>query len=329
MTLAEVLAALTRPGGVSGSELAAQFGVTRAAVWKRIAALREAGLDIEAVAGHGYRLAAPLDLLDAAAIEGAMPAAARALLSGLRIDTEIDSTSSALLRAAPAGAASGTVQLAESQTAGRGRRDRAWQSPIAANLYLSVLWRFDEGLAALGGLSIAAGVAVANALQGLGLRDVALKWPNDLVVGSRKLGGLLIDAAGDWAGPCHAVIGVGLNVRMPAAVGARIDQPWIDLAGALAPRAAPSRSALAGALLGELLPALSRFSREGLASFVEHFARLDALRDRAILVHAGEHPWPATALGLAPDGRLRVRDASGIEHRLAAAEVSVRPTIGA
>jgi BirA family biotin operon repressor/biotin-[acetyl-CoA-carboxylase] ligase len=329
MTLAEVLAALARPGGVSGSELAARFGVTRAAVWKRIAALREAGLEIEALPGRGYRLAAPLDLLDAAAIEAALPAAARMLLSGLRIDTEIDSTSSALQRAAASGAGSGAVWLAESQTAGRGRRGRAWQSPIAANLYLSVLWRFDEGLAALGGLSIAAGVAVADALQGLGLADVALKWPNDLVVGTRKLGGLLIDAAGDWAGPCHAVIGVGLNVRMPAAIGARIDQPWIDLAGALAPHAAPSRSAVAGALLGELLPALARFSRDGLAPFIDGFARHDALRDRPILVHAGEHPWPATALGLAPDGRLRVRDAAGNEHRLAAADVSVRSTIGA
>jgi BirA family biotin operon repressor/biotin-[acetyl-CoA-carboxylase] ligase len=329
MTLADVLAALARPGGVSGSELASRFGVTRAAVWKRIAALREAGLAIEAVAGRGYRLVAPLDLLDAAAIAAAMPEPARALLGALRIDTEIDSTSSALVRAAAAGARSGQVQLAECQTAGRGRRGRAWQSPIAANLYLSVLWRFDDGLAALGGLSIAAGVAVADALHGLGATGVGLKWPNDLVVGPQKLGGLLVDAAGEWAGPCHAVIGVGLNVRMPAACGARIDQPWIDLAGALAPRAVPSRSVVAGAVLGALLPALARFARDGLAPFVDGFARHDALRDRAILVHADPRAWPATALGLAADGRLRVRDAAGVEHRLAAAEVSVRPTLGA
>jgi BirA family biotin operon repressor/biotin-[acetyl-CoA-carboxylase] ligase len=86
---------------------------------------------------------------------------------------------------------------------------------------------------------------------------------------------------------------------------------------------------VAGAVLGALLPALARFARDGLAPFVDGFARHDALRDRAILVHADPRAWPATALGLAADGRLRVRDAAGVEHRLAAAEVSVRPTLGA
>lgn len=328
MRLDELLAALARPQGVSGSEMAARFGVTRAAVWKRIQALRAAGLAIEALAGRGYRLAAPLDLLDAAAIRAALPAAAVGLLGPLRIDAEIDSTSSALLRDAAAGAPSGSVRLAERQTAGRGRRGRAWQSPIAANLYLSLLWRFDGGLSALGGLSIVAGVATARALHALGAGAVRLKWPNDLVHADRKLGGILVDAAGEWAGPCHAVVGIGINGRMPLASGAAIDQPWTDLASLLAPAAAPRRSALAAAVLAELLPALARFEAEGLAPFRASFAALDALAGRAISVHDGAAPWPATAIGLCEDGRLCVRDGAGNEHRLAAAEVSVRSTLG-
>jgi BirA family biotin operon repressor/biotin-[acetyl-CoA-carboxylase] ligase len=327
MRLDELLAALARPDGASGSELAARFGVTRAAVWKRIEALRAAGLAVEARAGRGYRLAGSPDLLDADAIRTALPADARALLAALRVDAEIDSTSSALLRDAADGAASGSVRLAERQTAGRGRRGRAWQSPVAANVYLSVLWRFGGGLSALAGLSIVAGVAAARALKACGAPGVGLKWPNDLVLDGRKLGGILVDAAGEWQGPCQAVVGIGVNVRMPPGVGAGIDQPWTDLARALAPAAPPARNAVAAALVGELLPALARFDAEGLAPFRAGFEALDALAGRAIDVHDGGVPWPARAAGLCEDGRLRVIDASGLEHRLAAAEVSVRGSL--
>lgn len=327
MRLDELLVALARPGGASGSELAARFGVTRAAVWKRIEVLRAAGLPVEAVAGRGYRLAASPDLLDADAIRAVLPAGSRALLAALVVDAEVDSTSSALLRDASAGAASGSVRLAETQTAGRGRRGRAWLSPVAANVYLSVLWRFGGGLSALAGLSIAVGVAAARALQACGAAGVRLKWPNDLVLDGRKLGGILVDAAGEWQGPCHAVVGIGVNVRMPPAVGAGIDQPWTDLAQALAPAEPPSRNAVAAALLGELLPALARFEADGLAPFRAGFDALDALAGRAIDVHDGGVPWPARAAGLCEDGRLRVLAADGREHRLAAAEVSVRGSL--
>lgn len=324
MRLDELLAALARPGGASGSELAERFGVTRAAVWKRIGTLRAAGLPVEAIAGRGYRLAQSPDLLDAAAIRAALPAGARVLLASLAVDAEVDSTSSALLRDAASGAASGSVRLAERQTAGRGRRGRRWLSPVAANVYLSVLWRFGGGLSSLAGVSVAAGVAVAQALQAGGVAELRLKWPNDLVLGGRKLGGILVDAAGEWQGPCHAVVGIGINVRMPAAVGAVIDQPWTDLAQALAPAAPPARNAVAAALLGGLLPALVRFDAEGLAAFRAGFESLDALAGHALDVHDGGAPWVARAAGLCDDGRLRVLDESGREHRLAAAEVSVR-----
>lgn len=324
MRLDELLSALARPGGVSGSELAARLGITRAAIWKRIQTLREAGLPVAAVPGRGYRLAVAPELLDGEAIRSALPAPARVLLGTLAVDPEVDSTSSALLRDAASGAPSGSVRLAERQTAGRGRRGRRWQSPLAANVYLSVLWRFDAGLSALAGLSVAAGVAAAAALQACGVMDARLKWPNDLLHGERKIGGVLVDAAGEWQGPCHAVVGVGINVRMPASAGVGIDQPWTDLAQALAPAAPPARNAVAAALLGALLPALARFEAEGLAPFRAGFDALDALVGGTVDVQDGGAPWVAVAAGLGEDGRLRVVDAAGREHRLAAAEVSVR-----
>src|SRR5690606_23941839 len=219
------------------------------------------------------------------------------------------------------------VLLAERQTGGRGRRGRGWASPLAANLYLSLARQFDGGLARLGGLSLVAGVAAAEALHALGFTAVRLKWPNDLVVVDdgtlRKLGGLLVEGGGEHAGPVRAVIGLGLNVRMPATHGAAIDQPWIDLV-TLASAAPPSRNHVAAALLGALLPALDRFDRDGLPAFLQRHAELDALAGREVVLHGGDGDRSGTAAGLAPDGALRVRLNDGSVQNFHAGEVSVR-----
>jgi BirA family biotin operon repressor/biotin-[acetyl-CoA-carboxylase] ligase len=310
-------------GPVSGDALAREAGLTRAAVWKRIEALRAAGVGIEARAGRGYALAAPLDLLDPGAIQAALPAGLRPGIAALEVAWSLDSTSSELLRrGAPASGVQ--VLLAERQTGGRGRRGRPWSSPLAANLYLSVSRRFDAGLARLGGLSLVAGIAVSEALHGLGVSAARLKWPNDVVVaepgGLRKLGGILVEGGGEYAGPAHAVIGIGLNVRMPAAAAAHIDQPWIDLQALCTP---PPRSALAAAVLAQLLPALARFDAEGLAPFLRAYAAHDALAGHPVRILAGETEVQGTALGLAGDGALRLRTDRG-ERSFHAGEVSLR-----
>ena len=312
-------------GAVSGSTLARESGLTRAAVWKKIAALREAGVAIDAAPGEGYRLAQPLDLLDAAAIRAALPAQARARVAQLDVAWSLPSTNTALL-AEQTPAAGCAVLLAERQTGGRGRRGREWVSPLAAHVYLSVARRFDGGLARLGGLSLAAGVACCEALHALGFSQVALKWPNDLVVaeadGLRKLGGVLVEGAGETAGAARAVIGIGLNVRMPAQSAASIGQAWIDLAGLS--RAPPTRNAVVAAVLAQLLPALDAFDTGGLSTLLPRYAALDALAGRPVRVQEAMSAWDATALGVAGDGALRVRDAAGDERHVHAGEVSVR-----
>lgn len=310
-------------GPVSGDALAREAGLTRAAVWKRVEALREAGVPITARAGRGYALAAPLDLLDAASILAALPDAVRARIGTLEVAWSVDSTSSELLRRP--GGEGAQVLLAERQTAGRGRRGRAWASPLAANLYLSVARRFDAGLARLGGLSLVAGIAVSQALHALGATQARLKWPNDVVVphadGLRKLGGVLVEGGGEHGGPARAVVGIGLNVRMPARAGDGIDQPWIDLAAVQ--HAPPPRDRLAAALLAHLLPALAAFDRDGLAPFLPQYAALDALAGQPVRVLAGDGEACGVALGLAADGALRVRLAQG-ERAFHAGEVSLR-----
>lgn len=313
-------------GPVSGDVLARESGSSRTAVWKRIEALRAAGVPVAARPGRGYALEAPLDLLDAGVIAAALPEAVRADLHGPEVAWSLDSTSTALMRRrTPARGVE--VLLAERQLAGRGRLGRAWASPLGANLYLSLARAFEGGLARLGGLGLVAGVAAAEALHGCGFGKVRLKWPNDLVVpavdGSlRKLGGLLVEGGGEHGGPVRAVVGIGLNVRMPAAAGAAIDQPWCDLAG-LAPGAVPARNLLAAALVSRLVPALDLFDREGLAPFLPRHAALDALQGREVDLLAGSATCSGTALGLAADGALRLL-VDGRERLVHAGEASLR-----
>ena len=312
------LLAVLAAGPTSGEALAARLGISRSAVHKRMESLRESGIGIDAQAGRGYALRAPCDLLDADAIRARLTEPARALLATLDVEWIVDSSNSVLLRRE--GVADGAqALLVEGQSGGRGRRGRTWRSPLAANLYLSLARRYAGGLARLGGLSLAAGVAVAEALRSLGVA-VQLKWPNDLVVDGRKLGGLLVEGGGEHAGPVRAIIGIGLNVRMPEAMASTIDQPWIDLASL---GSAPSRNLLAAVLLEHLLPAMDRFDVDGLAPFLAPYAALDALAGCEISVQGGTHIQSGKALGITAEGALRV-EIEGVERLVHSGEVSVR-----
>ena len=264
------------------------------------------------------------DALDADAIRAQLPAEMRASFAAIDVVDDIDSTNSELLRRRTPD--TGIVALfAEHQSGGRGRQGRAWASPPGANLYLSLARSFDGDFARLGGLSLAVGIAVAEALHALGARTVAIKWPNDLVVDDgetlRKLGGVLIEG-GLQDGRPRAVIGLGLNVRMPADAAAAIDQPWTDLDALLGDAALP-RTVVAGRLLDALSIALQRFDTDGLRPFLPRFELLDALRDLPVTARIGEREVVGTAMGVDDDGALVLRTDAGLQP-LRAGEVSVR-----
>lgn len=254
------------------------------------------------------------------------PAAVRNLLSpaarssvDLRTAASVDSTNSVLLRAAA------TLQprvalIAGQQTAGRGRRGRRWQSPPGTNLYLSLFARLQRPLRDMGGLSIAAGIACVTALRRRGVAAAALKWPNDLLADGAKLGGLLVELAGERDGEAAAVIGLGLNLAMPPDAAADIDQPWTDLSRL---GHAVDRASWAATMLEALLAAVDRFEREGLAGFLAQWAAVDALAGREVEVQAGERRHVGRVLGIADDGALRLADSDG-EQRFHSAEVSLR-----
>jgi BirA family biotin operon repressor/biotin-[acetyl-CoA-carboxylase] ligase len=215
--------------------------------------------------------------------------------------------------------------VAEWQRAGRGRRGRAWQAGLGASLTFSVLWRFEQGPSHLAGLSLAAGATVARTLERDGARGVGVKWPNDLVHDWKKLGGILVETSGEMQGPTVAVVGIGINYRLGEAVAGRIDQPATDVA-ACAP-ALPSRNALLGHLLRDLVEALERFAQEGFAAFRDDWQARHAYAGcRVTVLESGGRPREADVVDVAEDGALLV-SADGAVRRLASAEVSLRPVL--
>ncbi|HEX5124213.1 MAG TPA: biotin--[acetyl-CoA-carboxylase] ligase [Rhodanobacteraceae bacterium] len=319
----ELLALLAGGGEVSGAEIATTLGITRAAVWKQIEQLRARGLAVHAEAGRGYRLEAPIELLDAARIDAAIGPDERAHVGVIDVRWQIDSTSSELARTADA-LPLPRACLAEIQTAGRGRRGRRWQTPLAGGIALSFARRFDGGMASLSGLSLVAGIAVLRALADVRIDGAALKWPNDIVANGKKLGGILVELGGDALGPCRAIVGIGLNVRIGASEGALIDQPWTDLASL---GTTPSRNLVAGRMLARLAEVLDMFAPAGFAAFEAEYARHDALRGRDVIVASGNERWTALADGVTSRGALRVvRDGRAIE--VDSGEVSVRAAGG-
>ena len=324
---AALLAELSDLRVVSGSELARRLGVTRAAVWKQVEALRALGVPVKAAAGRGYRLAWPLEPLDAVRIRAELNPSLRRRLGEIDVRWQIDSTSDALLRAAAVDARDLSVCVAETQSAGRGRRGRDWQSPLGGNVYFSLLRRFVQGMGSLSGLSLVAGVALIEALTDCGVAGVGLKWPNDVLADGRKLAGVLVELGGEFLGPCHAVIGIGINLRLPADAGIdqpRIEQPYIDLAQ-LCAGAPPSRNRLIGRLLVRLIAALDRFASTGFAGFRADYARHDLLAGRAVRVHTADGVRDGNADGVDERGALRVRHgASRVAYD--SAEVTVRGT---
>lgn len=302
----------------SGEDLAAALGVSRAAVWKRIARARESGLVIDAVRGRGYRLRPRFEPLDAARIRAGLAGETRAALVDLEVLGVVDSTNTRLLvRDDPRPAAC----VAEQQTAGRGRRGRDWVSPFGTNVYLSVAWTFDPAPPAIGALGLAIGTALAETLRAQGVGAVGMKWPNDLVVNGAKLGGILLEHRGEAAGGCRVVVGVGLNVRMTADQAQPLAQAWTTLEDVL--QAAPSRNQLACALLNAVVRALRQFAAEGFAPFRLRWREFDVLAGREVVAISEHERSVGRAVGIATDGALLI-DVEGQRRRLYSGDVSVR-----
>lgn len=320
------LLALLADGGLhSGQQLAGELGVTRAAVWKLVAELRDLGIDVRSHDRRGYELPSAVELMDAARMQQAARDAGWTLFAQPEVLFEIGSTNEYLYAAAPAPGQPRLV-FAELQHAGRGRRGRSWLAPFGSGLTFSIGWSFDVAPAELSALSLAMGVQAARGLHRLGAGAVQLKWPNDLVLGRRKLGGLLVQLRSESGGPAYVVVGLGLNVDFPPSARAAVDAPdaapVCDLRDALG-AAPPSRNAVAASVAGSMLDGLAQFATEGFAPFAAEWQALDALRDAPVRVVQGTSTVEGVARGVDRDGTLRIERDGRIE-RFVSGDVSLR-----
>lgn len=305
----------------SGEDLGRALGISRTAVWKQLQKLESQGMAVESVRGRGYRLPGGVELLDRERIFARLDAGVPSWISEFDLRESVDSTNrQALLRAAEGGAW-GYVCAAEQQSAGRGRRGRSWSTPYGASISLSVVWEFQGGAGALEGLSLAVGTAVVSALQRQGVTGAQLKWPNDVLCQRRKLAGILLEMVGDPAGCCQVVVGIGVNVALPAAIGRNIDQPWIDACTAAG--APVSRNVLLADILNHLLPLLREFERDGFGAFRQRWTELDAYRGENIVLQIGDEMVVGTAAGVDGCGALLVDTPMG-RRSFNGGEVSVR-----
>ncbi|MHB0974940.1 MAG: biotin--[acetyl-CoA-carboxylase] ligase [Thiobacillus sp.] len=304
----------------SGQALADEFGLSRSSIFNILAQAESMGLTLHAVRGRGYRMPEPVEWMDGAVVERHLGAAAGDY--SIRVLDSVGSTNSALMAAALEGAADGTLFCAEHQHSGRGRRGRQWHSVPGGSLTFSVLWRFDNGLQSLSGLSLVVGLAIARAVNRYSRHTARLKWPNDILVDYRKLAGILVEVQGDMHGAAFAVAGVGLNVRLNEAQREAVDQAVVDLAEM---GVAVGRNKLLADCLLQLREAIGLFRQQGFAGLREEWMALDAYSGRAVaLALPNSRSIHGVACGVDETGAFLLRDAQSRLSPFSGGEISLR-----
>lgn len=325
---ARVHALIAARGYHSGAEMARMLGVSRNAIWKAVVGLRALGLEVQAVRNRGYRLEPPSEPLDPAAIRAALTAQARNRFRRIEVEWSIASTNAALLARTDLPVGLADLLAAEYQTAGRGRRGRAWLAPPGGAICLSLGWNFPQLPPDLGALGLAVGVCALRALRQRlpesSRGELALKWPNDLIFHDQKLGGILIEMRAESGGPTYVVVGVGINAALGAKLRAQVAATGTRATDLASAGADPiPRNAIIADLAREITGGLAVFGQEGLRPFADEWRFADALRERSVTVDGGQRVIRGTARGIDVTGALLVETAQGLQ-RVIAGDVSVR-----
>ncbi len=262
----------------SGEELANQLNISRAAIWKSIKHLQSLGLHIEAIPGKGYRLIHSIELLSEKQIKKSLSSRAGKNYKNIEVLFKTESTSSFLFSRLASDEIHGNVVLAEYQSHGRGRRGSKWVSPFASGLNFSVGWQFDIVPGTLGLLSLYMGVAIARALQDIKMDKVGLKWPNDIVVMDKKIGGILVEMRGEASGPVDVIIGIGINYELDEDVKSNLEQSVTDICSHTKQRL--SRNTIAGILLSNVFEVLEGMNKDQNLNLIDEWRALDCYAGR-------------------------------------------------
>ena len=297
----------------SGEKLAQQLGISRASVSNALRGMESLGLALYKIRGRGYCLSNPPQWLNATSVAHAL--GEQAPYFKIEILDSAPSSNTLLLQRAALGAPSGNVLAVEWQSGGRGRMGRIWHAGLGNALTFSLLWRFEQGLSALSGLSLAAGIALVRALHALGVVSAQLKWPNDVLGKRGKLAGILVEAQGDMLGPSAVVIGIGLNLSLPDNLLAQINQPATSLKEMVATQPGikiPERNILLATILRELHGVLLEFSRYGFAPFQAEWESHHALHNQPVCLSLPDGTSiSGIARGITENGALILETSSG------------------
>lgn len=303
--------------GIAADVLGGKLDLRPAEIFHAIEALRGRGYEIESHARSGYRLVSTPERLEPAEITALL--ATRELGWAIHHHAQLPSTNDDAMRLARGGAAHGEVVVAEKQTAGRGRRGRAWASPPRVNLYLSVILRPDLPPQRAPELATVVAVAAAETLRDFSVH-AGIKWPNDLVVGGRKIAGILLDLAADAARVHFVVAGLGINANaslddFPEDLRELATSIRLELGRGV------SRAALAATLLGRLEAWLDRYEAEGFEPVRARYRELSSILGTPVRLLEAERITEGVAEGIDEAGALLVRDADGVVHRFVSGDV--------
>ena len=242
---------------------------------------------------------------------------------GVHLFDSIDSTNAWTLGELKQGREPAFVCIADHQSKGRGRRGRHWLSPAGANIYLSLAWHFELPVGKLGVLSLAQGVAVIKALGKIGISNAWLKWPNDVLINDEKIAGVLIETSAVRANSCNAVIGIGLNYRMPENIRPESGMRWTDIAHSNC-ASLPDRNSLIAVLINEAVNMCRLYQQNTTAIVSDIKSELEVLNNKNVSLHLDNGDQLAgTVLGVNEMGELRVL-VDGNERVFNSADVSLK-----
>ncbi|AAO90523.1 biotin--[acetyl-CoA-carboxylase] ligase [Coxiella burnetii] len=305
--LAQIVALLNDRRFHPGTAIGQALNISRTAVWKTVQKLKKYEIPITADKSKGYRLERPFLLLDPQKIKNAVQA------EPVRIDLfeQINSTNEYLKRVNHPQQLN--ICLAEMQTQGKGRFQRAWHSPFGQNIYLSLKYPFHKDVSELAGLSLVCGLAVCNAIEENCplTKPIFVKWPNDIICEDKKLAGILIEIEAETHGFCSAIIGIGLNVNMEKEQD-KINQPWISIKNLTATD--QDRNQLCAALINQLVNCIDCFEKKGFNEFLASWKTKDYLLNKQIQLKSGRQELQGKSLGINPQGYLTVQLSDGSER---------------
>lgn len=315
----KVLQALRMADGfLSGEAISGELGISRSAVWKAINGLREMGYEIDSVTNRGYRLTGTPDILTEESIRSFLTGS---LISEVHALKTVDSTNNEAKRWAQQGAPHGSLFVADEQTGGKGRLGRVWKSPAGTGLWFSVLLRPKAAPEQVTGLTLTAGLSVAKAIQKLTGCKAQIKWPNDVVIGSQKVCGILTEMAAEMESVEYVIPGIGVNVNtesFPEEIAFKATSLYLSTGKKW------SRAELLGAILQEMEGLLDRQEQGGVQAILEEYRENCVTIGRKVSTQRGNIRLSGIAEDVTEGGELVVRQSNGSQLVINSGEVSVQ-----